>query len=74
MDSEQGDHDEYGEQPDELAILVIVKDLGGPENAKGVISKRGRRICMADRTFLDNNPIARENAFRVFMSLADGTA
>lgn len=63
---------EDSEQPHELTILVVVKDLGGPENARGVVNKDGQKVCMADSTFLDDNPVARESAFRVFRSLADG--
>lgn len=58
------------QQPDELLIHVIVRDLKGPD-AYAYTDTSGESICVVDRSFLRNDPAARLNAFKAFISLAN---
>lgn len=57
------------DQPDQLLIHVIVRDLNGPD-AYAYKDASGESICVVDRSFLKNDPAARTNAFKAFISLA----
>lgn len=53
-----------------LAIVHIVVAEMPDKSAYGATNAKGERVVYADRTVLDGDAVARENAFRVFVAQA----
>lgn len=63
------DQPEATEQPDQLVVHVILRDLQGTD-AFGYTDTTGESVIVADRAVLRNDPTARASAFNVLLAQA----
>lgn len=60
---------EQPEHPEQFVVHIVVTDLQG-RDAYGYTDSAGEQIVCADRSVLMNDPVAREAAFRAFVTQA----